>query len=165
MFGYETLTCFTVGHYANAVPAVVQGDGPKPAVLVRLDEDVAVVGTRKPTASDEVSIHCQVLKKGVPTPQVQTPAQQPSLSAGVNDEVYADAARVPVLRPEAYPGSSFSVPDNLHHPMAFAHIDTQGTRVLQQDLVEQGAPYLVGVGILGVGFSEVPTPRSAVAAP
>ena len=107
-------------------------------MLVRLDEDVALVGRWKPLGSGEISINGQVLKKAVPATQVQTPAQQPGLAAGVHDEAGADAAGVPIRSLEAYTRSPLSIPDNLGYPVPLAYIDPQGAGVLQQDMVKPG---------------------------
>ena len=79
-----------VDHCADAGHSGVQWNLPEPAVLIGLDEDVAVVGWLEVLGVSVVAEDSEVLEVFVPLMQVQLATEDGRLSAGVDEESTAD---------------------------------------------------------------------------
>ena len=153
-----------VDHRADAAHAGVQRNLPEPAVLVGLDEDVAVVGRVEMRCAAVVAVDREVLEERVPLLELKLAAENRRLPAGVDHEARRDPARRAIVQ-EADRGRPLALELDIKHLMAFAHVDTVGARVVEQNLVELRAHHLErGGALLGV-VGEVPAPRIGVFAP
>ena len=144
----------------------MEWDGPEPAVLVGLDEDVVLVGGGQRFRALEVGVDGEVLEEGVPAAGCGLLGQQSGLTGGVDDEAGGQLALSGGVGDVADGGFAVRVrPLDGGDAVALADFDAVGSSVVEQDVVEGGAPDLEGVGILDAGLAEVPAPRLGVAAP
>ena len=140
----------------DARDASGQGDLPQPPVLVRLDEDIAVIGRVEVTATLEVTVDGQVAEERVPFLQAARAGHEGALTGGVDHHAGVHAVSV-----REFDAAFMHCPDRL----ALVHAHAARRAVLEQDLVEAGPPHLVGVGEAPVRLREVPAPRRPVPAP
>ena len=138
---------------ARADEAGVEGNGPEPAVLDGLDEDVVGVRLGEPGTAGVVAVDGEVAEEGVGFAERAGAANQPRLPACIDEKAGASDVRTSfrVLHGEGgADGAGIRVEDTV----AFAHIDAFAGSVAEENLVELGADDLEGVRVAGTRFAE-----------
>ena len=81
---------------------------PEPAMRVRLDKNICVIGRRQTLRTSKIGVDRQVLKKGIPAAQLQLVPQERALATGIYHETGPGNARSAigsVTHPTARPSS------------------------------------------------------------
>src|SRR5215472_881851 len=90
--------------------------------------------------------------------------QERALAAGVHHETRPGDAGSAVGR-VTHSDRTASVKEHVHHLMALPDVHPVRPTVIQEQLVEEGAPDLVRVGILLIRLTEIPAPGRLLRAP
>ena len=131
---------------------------------IRLNENIARIGCRQTSRASAIGVDRQVLKKRIPAAQLQLASQERALATGVHHETrLGDPVRA--IGCVTHPHRPTICPQNVHHLMALSDVHTMHPAVLQEELVEEGTPDLVGVWVLVIRFTEIPTPGRFICAP
>ena len=145
-----------VHHSAHARDAAGQRDFPQPAVLIGLDEDIAVVRRIEMRAPGVVAVHGEVAEERIPLLHASCTRDEGVLSGRVDHERGIHV--LPVCEPD-------TILVHALHGDALVYANAAARAVFEQDLVEPRPPDLVGVRIAPVGFREVPAPGRVVPTP
>ena len=157
-------------HGADTGRAIVQRNEPEPAVIEPVDRDVARALALVALGAAEMAEHGGAVVLGVAPLDAEAIGQKGVAARGIDQVARLPALGAPavVLGLDAYragPATAIALELDAAHAAAFDHLRAHARGVTDQDLVELGAPHLVGVRhrfVPGVRKAEVLLPAVPV---